>query len=83
MSFEAEFSQKFLKNVKKLPADVRARITKAILQILEDPRRGTALVGNLKGLWRWRVGNYRIIYLIKSEEELVCFVNLDKRERIY
>jgi mRNA interferase RelE/StbE len=83
MPFEAEFSKKFLKNVKKLPNDVRARILKALLQILEDPRRGTALVGNLKGLWRWRVGNYRIIYMIKSEEELVCFVNMDKRERIY
>lgn len=83
MPWEAEFSQKFLRNVKKLPEDVKGRIKRAILQILEDPHRGTAPVGNLKGLWRWCVGKYRAIYSIKSEENIVCFVNVDIRERIY
>mgnify|MGYP001790223778 FL=1 len=37
-----------------------------------DPKqRGKALTGNLKGLWRYRVGSYRIVAEIKNDILLI------------
>ncbi|MGQ9460577.1 MAG: type II toxin-antitoxin system RelE family toxin [Candidatus Bathyarchaeaceae archaeon] len=29
--------------------------------------------GKLEGLWRWRIGKYRVIYLIDDKEKAVVF----------
>jgi mRNA-degrading endonuclease RelE of RelBE toxin-antitoxin system len=34
---------------------------------------GKALQGDLKGLWRYRVGNYRLIAQIKDNELIIYF----------
>lgn len=40
----------------------------AQIETLENPRhRGKALAGNLKGLWRYRVEDYRIIAKIEDK----------------
>ncbi|GHU72895.1 hypothetical protein FACS189413_16640 [Bacteroidia bacterium] len=50
----------------------------------ENPRAfGKALVSNLKGLWRYRVGNYRIICAIQDEECIVLALNTTHRKDIY
>ena len=50
----------------------------------EDPRsRGRGLTGNLAGLWRYRVGNYRIIACIEDDELLILAINIDHWARIY
>ena len=50
--WQAEFTHTFLKKERKIPTDIKRRIIRAVSQILENPYRGTPLVGNLKGLWR-------------------------------
>jgi len=43
-----------------------------ILDYLEDPRsKGKALVGDKKGLWRYRVGDYRIICDIEDDKLVI------------
>lgn len=40
---------------------------------LEDPRsRGKALVGDKRGLWRYRVGDYRILCEIRDAELVIA-----------
>ncbi len=41
------------------------------------------LTGNLAGLWRYRVGDYRIICDILDEELVVLALDVDKRDSIY
>ncbi|NMW63937.1 type II toxin-antitoxin system mRNA interferase toxin, RelE/StbE family [Mobiluncus mulieris] len=51
---------------------------------LDNPRsRGKALTGNLSGLWRYRVRDYRIICDITDEELLIGVVKIDKRSDVY
>jgi mRNA interferase RelE/StbE len=50
----------------------------------EDPRAfGKALKGNLKGKWSYRIGEYRLICLIKDEELLILALNTGHRRDIY
>jgi len=51
---------------------------------LEDPRsRGKALTGDLKSLWRYRVGDYRILCLIEDEKILITVVKIGHRREVY
>lgn len=51
---------------------------------LENPReRGKGLVGDLSGLWRYRVGDYRIICEINKNELLITALDLGHRREIY
>jgi len=62
MSYKARFSRIFIKKEERLPGDVKPRVVEALREILMNPHVGVSLVGPLKGLWRVRVGKYRIIY---------------------
>ncbi|WP_065236547.1 type II toxin-antitoxin system RelE family toxin [Gallibacterium genomosp. 3] len=54
------------------------------LQTLEDPRdRGKGLVGDLSGMWRYRVGDYRIICHIDNGELLITALEIGHRREIY
>jgi len=51
---------------------------------LEDPRsKGKALVGDKKGLWRYRVGDYRIICDIQDNELVILAVTISHRKNVY
>jgi len=83
MTYKARFSRTFLKKEKKLPKHIKDRVIEAVKQILIDPYRGVSLIGDLKGLWRHRVGNYRIIYEINEKEKLVIFHFVKPRKKAY
>lgn len=54
------------------------------LQTLEDPRdKGKGLVGDLSGMWRYRVGDYRIICHIDNGKLLITTLNVGHRRDIY
>lgn len=54
------------------------------LQTLENPRdRGKGLVGDLSGMWRYRIGDYRIICHIDNGELLITALELGHRREIY
>jgi mRNA interferase RelE/StbE len=76
-------AQKSLRNLGKVEAD---RITQAMLEIaaLGDPRlRGHILVGGLAGLWRYRVGDWRVVCRIEDERLVVLVVTIGHRREIY
>jgi len=52
--------------------------------VLDDPRiRGKVLTGPLGDLWRFRVGDYRIICDIQDAELVVLVVKIGKRGDVY
>ncbi len=83
MKWKIEFTKKFLNAEQKLPKEIRDRIIIAVKQVSENPYNGIPLVGILKGLWKKRVGKYRIVYLINNDEGIITFINVDLRKRIY
>ena len=49
-----------------------------------DPHRfGKALHSDLKGLWRYRVHDYRIICKIEDDKLIVLVVDVDHRKDVY
>ena len=51
---------------------------------LDDPRQlGRALTGPLNGLWRYRVGDYRVIVQIDDEQFLIVVLRFGHRSSIY
>ena len=50
----------------------------------ENPRRfGHPLTGDLKGLWRYRIGDYRIIAAIEEQRFVVLVVSVGHRREVY
>ena len=80
------YSEKFLKEVKKIDKHVQKKIFDYMDEVakLDDPRvRGKALVGNLAGFWRYRVGDYRVLCRIKENELIIFVVEVGHRKEIY
>ena len=66
--FRSAPTNHFLRELKKLPAHVRARVLLAIEELVSNPFAGIRLRGELDGLLRWRTGDYRIVYKIDEEK---------------
>ena len=61
----------------------RARIVAAIDRLAETPHLGTSLKGDLRGLRRIRVGDYRILYEVRDKELVVLVVRIAHRGDAY
>ena len=67
----------------KVSKEAKIRIRKAIEErLLTKPERyGIPLRGTLKGYWKLRVGNYRIVY--KIEKSTIIILGIRHRKDIY
>ena len=86
MAWLIEFTRNADKAMRKLDKDVAARIFDELDEIakLEDPRsRGKALTGNLAGVWRYRVGDYRILCDISDGRLVILVVDVAHRREVY
>lgn len=87
MSYSIEVSEGFKKKFRKLDFVTQRIISRWIVKNLENtdnPRRqGKALTGNLKGLWRYRIGDYRLIVDIMDEELVIIAVDIGHRREVY
>ncbi len=55
----------------------------AIDNLLIQPYKGTQLKGDLTGLRRIRIGQYRIIYEIQKKKLVILVVRIGHRKEIY
>ena len=54
------------------------------LSNIDDPRsKGKALVGNKKGYWRYRIGDYRLITRIEDDRLIIIAINFKHRREVY
>ncbi|MEQ1552450.1 type II toxin-antitoxin system RelE/ParE family toxin [Sphingorhabdus sp.] len=76
-------ARKAFRHIAKTDVD---RITRYLdnLTALDDPRlRGSALTGGLQGLWRYRVGDYRVICRFEQGRMVVLVVLIGHRRDVY
>jgi mRNA interferase RelE/StbE len=75
------------KQIEKLDRQVAKQIYRFLRErvaIAEDPRRiGKRLIALGKEVWRYRVGDYRIICDIQDERLVVMVVKVGHRREIY
>jgi mRNA interferase RelE/StbE len=85
MAWKIKFAKKAAKSFNQLDKPVVKRILKFLKTRVEnDPRCvGDPLKGHLSELWRYRVGDYRLICSIEDEQLLVLVVHVGHRREIY
>jgi mRNA interferase RelE/StbE len=83
LPFKLSLSKTFKKEFKKLPTNTQQRIIDSLQKVTEKPYSGTTLQGRLSGLWVFKTGKYRIIYLIDEKESTIVFLDVGLRKSIY
>ena len=63
--------------------EIYARLAHALDDLERDPFQGKALKGELKGRYSYRMGDYRILYLIHHHRLLVLVIDIGPRRDIY
>jgi mRNA interferase RelE/StbE len=83
--YSAIWHEDALKDLKKLDRlDAKNIVQKIKSQLLIDPiKMGVPLKGDLKGFYRYRVGNYRVIYAIDFQERKILVFFINHRKDIY
>lgn len=82
--YAVQYDPKALKELTNLDKPVARRIVRAIDALKVDPRPNSArLLVGYQGLWRIRVGNYRVIYTIKDAELVVLTLRVAHRSGAY
>lgn len=87
MTFEIEFTEQAIKELKKMDKHDAPLITGWIRKNLKgcsNPRQhGKALTANHSGEWRYRVGNYRLLAEIQDEKVIILILTIGHRSKIY
>lgn len=87
MNFHIVFSDKSLKQLKKIDKQTASLITGWLRKNIEgciDPRQhGKGLTANRSGQWRYRIGDYRIITEIQDDKIIVLVLEIGHRKNIY
>ncbi len=87
MPWRVEFDRDAARDLRKLDSRAQRQILRYLRERIatdEDPRRfGHALTRDLKGLWRYRVGDFRIVASIEDDRFVVLVVTVVHRREVY
>ncbi len=83
--YEVTFTAAALRDLKKMQADACRRLLAAIKALALEPRPDGVkkLKGRLRGYYRIRVGDHRVIYDVRDRELVVLVVRVADRREAY
>ena len=78
-------SRRVEKEIIDLPRSVRERVLRAIQQLSDNPRPlgSRKLSGEMRGAWRIRVGDYRVIYDVDDDQKTAVILAVLHRREAY
>ncbi len=87
MDWTIKFKESALKELEKVSKPDQFKIRNYLRERLltaKNPRDfGKALSNTKAGLWRYRIGKFRIICQIKDHELCILIVKIGKRDTVY
>ena len=87
MSWRVEFTSGALRQLKKLDPFVRRMLITWVEKNLEgcaDARaHGKSLVGDKSGLWRYRIGDYRLLCRLNDGRLVIEAIKVGHRREVY
>ncbi len=83
MSFSIRIKGSAAKELGRIAKPDRARIVAAIDRLAETPYLGSTLKGELRGLRRLRVGDWRVLYEVQDDVLVVLVVRVAHRREAY
>ena len=86
--FKLAATSEFRKAVASVDKNMKGRVLEALMQITTSPTtpRGDTvkpLLGDSSGYWRYRIGDYRLIYLPRVADHAVVLVSFGPRGTVY
>jgi len=78
-----QLAQSVDKSLSKLPKNIQSKIISSFDRIKQNPISGIKLHGELKNYYKFRVGDYRIVYKFNSKESLVQIFKIEHRQGVY
>lgn len=86
-NFQIAETNHFIKSKKYIPENLYHKIINIVYPLLRtNPFYGTnirKLKGKMEGYYRYRIGNYRLFYLVENEKVLVVVVDFRHRQGAY
>lgn len=81
-------SESFVKCIKSADKKLQGRVLEAISKLCGSPVETIGdtvkpLTGNMSGLWRYRIGDYRLIYQPKLDMKVVVLLSFEGRGSVY
>ena len=84
MAWTIEYDPRALRDLRKLPDDVQRRIVDYMdNRVAVVPRSVGDALTDVRKLWRYRVGDYRIICRIEDKRVVVLVVQIGHRREVY
>lgn len=71
------------KELFKLPLQIQKRVIKTFETIKSNPVAGIKLHGELEYYYKFRVGDYRIVYMFNPKDSMVSVVKIEHRQGVY
>ena len=87
MAWQIEFDSEAENDLRKIDPEIQRRILRYLREKIateKDPRRfGAPLRRELSGLWKYRLGDYRLICRIEDKKVIVYVIRIGHRKDIY
>lgn len=86
--WSVEAMPRFRKDVRSIDKGLRDRVRQALKSVCESPLKPHGdtkrpLEGNLNGLWRYRIGDFRLLYKPNSQERRITILAFSPRGAAY
>jgi mRNA interferase RelE/StbE len=81
--YAVEFLPSAARALSKLDRTVQRRIGRRIDRLASDPRADAVKLRGADDVWRARVGDYRILYIIEDERLVVVVARVAHRREAY
>jgi len=82
-SYRIRTTKRFLRHLKRLGREERERVLDAVREVSERPYLGSSLIFDERRLYKFRVGDYRLVYEVDEDEKAVLFLVVGHRRRVY
>lgn len=84
MAYKLEWNEKAIEDMRSLDKPVAARIFDKTGHLAKDPvALGKPLKGLMSGMMSYRVGDYRIVYVVDVQEKAIKILTVGHRKNVY
>lgn len=71
------------KQLKKLPIRTHIKVVQSFRELKQNPLAGTKLEGKLNNNYKFRIGDYRIVYKFNPKESMLEVLKIEHRQGVY
>ena len=83
MSYNVKILRRAQKELADLPKETHLKICDAVQDLARDSRPSGCLKLKSREGWRIRVGNYRVLYKIDYQQQIITIVHIGHRRDVY